>query len=150
MGDSSVRTVHDQIDIDAPPERVWEAFTDFRSFPSWNPFIRKMKGRLVPGRRLRVTLRLGRRKIRFRPQVTVVKPGREIRWLARQPIPRLFDVERAFQFQPRGSSGTRFVQFETGRGLMAPIIMPLMRRRIAHGYAALNQALKARVEGNRR
>jgi hypothetical protein len=142
-----MRMVHDQIDIDASPERVWQVFTDFRSFPSWNPFIRKMKGELVPGRKLHITLRLGRRKLRFRPRVTVVKPAREIRWLARQPIHRLFDVERAFEFEPRGTSGTRFVQSEVGRGLMAPIIMPLMRRRIAKGYAALNQALKTRAEG---
>jgi hypothetical protein len=141
-----MRMVYDQIDIGAPPERVWKVFTDFRSFPSWNPFIRKMKGELVPGRKLRITLRLGRHKMRFRPQVTLVKPAREIRWLARQPIHRLFDVERAFEFEPNGKSGTRFVQFEIGRGLMAPIIMPIMHRRIAKGYAALNQALKARAE----
>jgi hypothetical protein len=139
--------VHDRIDIDASPERVWQVFTDFRSFPTWNPFIRKMKGQLVPGRKLHITLRLGRHLMRFRPRVTVVKPAREIRWLARQPIHRLFDVERAFEFEPHGKSGTRFVQFEIGRGLMAPIIMPLMRRNIAKGYAALNLALKARAEG---
>jgi hypothetical protein len=142
-----VRKVHDSIDIDATPERVWQVFTDFRSFPSWNPFIRRMKGQLIPGRKLRITLRLGRRKLRFRPRVTVVKPAREIRWLARQRIPRLFDVERSFEFEPRGDGGTRFVQAEVGRGLMAPIVMPLMHRRIAKGYAALNQALKARAEG---
>jgi hypothetical protein len=141
------RMVYDQVDIDAPPERVWQVFTDFRSFPSWNPFIRKMRGQLVPGRRLHITLRLGRRKLRFKPRVTVVKPGREIRWLARQAIPRLFDVERAFEFEPRGITGTRFVQSEVGRGLMAPILMPMMHRRIAKGYAALNLALKARAEG---
>ncbi|MDQ6616802.1 MAG: SRPBCC domain-containing protein [Actinomycetota bacterium] len=142
-----MRMVHDHIDIDASPERVWQVFTDFRSFPSWNPFIRKMKGELLPGRRLRITLRLGRRMLRFRPRVTVVRPARELRWLARQRIPRLFDVERGFEFEPRGPSRTRFVQFEIGRGLMAPIVMPIMRRRIAKGYAALNKALKARAEG---
>ncbi len=142
-----MRTVRDQIDIDVPPERVWQVFTDVASFPSWNPFIRELMGELVPGRRLRVTLRLGRRLIRFRPWVTVVRPAREIRWLARQPIPRLFDVERAFEFEPQGFSGSRFVQFEIGRGLMAPVIMIFMHRRIAEGYAALNQALKARAEG---
>jgi hypothetical protein len=142
-----MRMVYDQIDIDAPPERVWQVFTDFQSFPSWNPFIRKMKGDLVPGGRLRIALRLGRRMLRFRPRVTIVEPAREIRWLARQPIPRLFDVERAFEFHRRGLSGTRFVQFEVGRGLMAPIVMPMMNRRIAKGYAALNRALKARAEG---
>lgn len=143
------RMVHDKIDIDASPDRVWQVFTDFGSFPSWNPFIRKMKGKLVPGRRLRVTLRLGHHKMRFRPRVTVVKPDREIRWLARQFIPRLFDVERGFEFEPRGDSGTRFVQFEVGRGLLAPIIMPIMRKDIAKGYAALNQALKTRAEAGK-
>ncbi len=143
-----MRMVYDQIDIDAPPERVWQVFTDFRSFPSWNPFIRKMKGDLVPGGRLRIVLRLGRRMLRFYPRVTIVRPAREIRWLARQPIPRLFDVERAFEFEPRGKSGTRFVQFEVGRGLLAPIIMPMMSRRIAKGYSALNRALKARAESS--
>jgi hypothetical protein len=106
-----------------------------------------MTGQLVPGKKLRISLRLGRSMLRFRPRVTVVKPTREIRWLARQKIPRLFDVERAFEFEPDGKSGTRFVQFEVGRGFMAPIIMPLMNRRIAKGYAALNKALKARAEG---
>jgi len=144
-----MRMVYDQIDIKATPERVWKVFTDFSSFPSWNPFIRQMKGELVPGRKLQITLRLGRSMLRFRPRVTVVKPTREIRWLARQRIHRLFDVERAFEFEPEGASGTRFVQFEVGRGLLAPIIMPIMHRRIAKGYAALNQALKARAEGLR-
>jgi hypothetical protein len=141
-----MRTVHDQIDIDATPERVWREFTDFRSFPSWNPFIRKMSGRLVPGRRLRITLRLGRALVKLHPWVTVVKPARELRWLAREPVPRLFDVERVFEFQPRGAAGTRFVQQETGRGLLAPILMPLLHHSIAHGYTALNKALKARAE----
>lgn len=140
-----MRMVHDRIDINASPERVWQIFTDARSFPSWNPFIRKMRGELVPGRKLHITLRLGRHLLRFKPRVTVVKPARELRWLARQPIHRLFDVERAFEFEPHGK-GTRFVQFEIGRGLMAPIIMPLMHRKIAKGYAAFNQALKARAE----
>ena len=140
-----MRSVHDQIDIDAPPERVWREFTDFRSFPSWNPFIRKMSGKLKPGRRLRVKLRLGRWLVTLRPRVTVVKPGRELRWLAREPVPHLFDVERVFMFEPRGG-GTRFVQSETGRGLLAPILMPILHRPIAKGYAALNQALKVRAE----
>jgi hypothetical protein len=138
--------VYDQIDIAATPERVWKVFTDFTSFPSWNPFIRRMTGELVPGRKLHITLRLGRSLLRFKPRVSVVKPSREIRWVARQAIPRLFDVERAFEFEAEGPSATRFVQFEVGRGLLAPIIMPLMRRRIAKGYGALNRALKARAE----
>ena len=139
------RMIRDEIDIAAPPERVWKEFTDFRSFPSWNPFIRKAKGKLVPGRRIRVKLRLGRKLVKVHPRLTVVDPGRELRWMARQIVPRLFDVERAFRFEGDGKH-TRFVQYEIGRGLLAPVLMPILRRRIARGYAALNLALKARAE----
>lgn len=139
------RMIRDEIDIAAPPERVWREFTDFGSFPSWNPFIRKAKGKLVPGRRIRVKLRLGRRLVKLHPRVTVVEPASEIRWMARQIVPRLFDVERAFRFERLGKH-THFVQYEIGRGLLAPVLMPILRRRIARGYAALNLALKARAE----
>ncbi len=146
----SMRSVHGQIDIDAPPERVWEVFTDFQSFPSWNPFICKLTGELMPGQKLDVILRMGWLKMRFRPIVTAVKPPREIRWLARQFVPGLFDVHRAFEFEPMGSSGTHFAQSEVGSGLTAPIVMPIMHRKLEQGYAALNAALKARAEGSER
>jgi hypothetical protein len=138
--------VRDQIDIDAACERVWEVFTDFSSFPSWNPFITRFEGDLVPGGRVRVTLRLGRRLMRFRPEVTMVRPEREIRWLARQPLRGVFDVERAFEFEPLGPSGTRFGQWEVAQGLMAPLVLAIMGPKIASGYAALGRALKERVE----
>jgi hypothetical protein len=143
-----MRSVHDQIDIDAPPERVWEVFTDFQSFPSWNPFIRQLTGELATGSRLHVTLKLGPGTMRFRPRVTVVSSPREIRWLDQQRIPHLFDVERSFEFEPLGTSGTHFAQSEVGSGLMAPIIMPIMHYWLKQGYAALNLALKARAEGS--
>ncbi|MBO0747332.1 MAG: SRPBCC domain-containing protein [Acidimicrobiaceae bacterium] len=138
--------VIDQIEIGAPPERVWEVFTDFPAFPTWNPFITALEGKLEPGRRLRVTLRLGSRLVRLRPEVTVVRPAREIRWLVRQPIRGIFDVERVFEFEPLASSGTRFAQWEVGRGLLAPVIMAIVGPMIARGYAALNRSLRMRVE----
>jgi hypothetical protein len=146
----SMRSVHGEIDIAAPPERVWEVFTDFQSFPSWNPFISKLTGELMPGQKLEVVLRMGWYKMRFRPTVTVVKRPQEIRWLARQFLPGLLDIERSFEFQPKGDSGTHFAQSEVGSGLTAPIVMPIMHRQLEKGYAALNGALKARAEGSER
>jgi Polyketide cyclase / dehydrase and lipid transport len=33
-----------EIEIDAPPSRVWEIVTDFEKYASWNPFIKKISG----------------------------------------------------------------------------------------------------------
>ena len=142
-----MRQPHSEVAIDASPERVWAVLTDFPSFPAWNPFIRSARGRLLPGERLTITLLLGRRLVTFRPHLTVVDQPRELRWIARQLMPGLFDVDRRFLIEPVGTSGCRFVQSETGSGLLAPVLMRLMRRGILRGYRAFNAALKSRVEG---
>jgi hypothetical protein len=129
----------------APPERVWRELTDFGSYPSWNPFIRRATGDLRPGGRLEISLALGRWRVRFRPEVTVVDPPHELRWRATQVIPGLFDVDRVFLLEPAGDGGCRFVQSETGSGLLAPLLMPLTRRRILAGYRAMDAALAERV-----
>lgn len=141
-----MRWIRSEIEIDAPAERVWKAFTDFPSFPSWNPFIRKAKGQLAPGKRLKIQLQLGRRLVTFRPRVVLVDEPRELRWLARQWIPGLFDVDRRFVVEPLGTSRSRFVQSERATGILAPLLMPVMRGRILNGYHASNVAFKHRVE----
>jgi uncharacterized protein YndB with AHSA1/START domain len=36
LGD--VRELRSEIEIDAPPERVWAVVTEFAAYPEWNPF----------------------------------------------------------------------------------------------------------------
>src|SRR5438093_8689554 len=57
-----------EIEIDAPPERVWAVLIDFEKFPDWNPFIRRIHGNALVGSRLDVLLGAsGTRPMRFRP-----------------------------------------------------------------------------------
>jgi uncharacterized protein YndB with AHSA1/START domain len=51
-----MKELHTEIEIDAPAERVWRLLTDFASYPRWNPFIRTISGRPIPGERLEVRL----------------------------------------------------------------------------------------------
>ncbi len=134
------------VDIAAPAEQVWDILTDWRSFPSWNPFIRSAQGRLVVGSRPTIRLQLGRRLITLRPTLTVVDPPRELGWLARQKLPGLFDVRRRFVVEPTGPESSRLVQSETGSGLLAPLLMRLLHRDVLDGYRSLERAVRARAE----
>src|SRR5713226_9495625 len=135
-----------EIEIDAPVERVWEVLTDFERFPEWNPFIRRIHGKMQVGSRLDVLIgATGTRPMRFRPTVKAVIPNRELRWLGRLGLPRLFDGEHIFQIEPLGSMRTRFIQRERFRGLLVPLLARSLNRDVRRGFAEMNRALRERV-----
>ena len=41
-----------EIDIEAPPDRVWAELADLNAYADWNPFITRAEGAAEAGRRL--------------------------------------------------------------------------------------------------
>jgi hypothetical protein len=142
------RVIKTETIINAPAERVWAEMTDFASFPKWNPFIREAHGKLVPGEKLKIRLLLDHGvRMTFRPRVTVVEPNRELRWLATLGRPGVFDVDRAFQIEPRDENSVRFVMSEECSGWLTPVMFATnLEAQLYRGYDAFNEALRRRVE----
>jgi hypothetical protein len=82
----------------------------------------------------------------LRPTVVTADPGKELRWLGHVGVPGLFDGEHGFRIEPLGSDRVRFVQEERFAGLLAPLVLPFVKRGTRQGFEAMNQALKARAE----
>ena len=144
-----MREIRTEIEIAAAPERVWEILTNFSSFPEWNPYIRSASGEIGRGERLEVYLQPSEGcGMTFRPTVLNVDPGCEFRWLGHLLIPGVFDGEHVFEIEPAADSGVRFVQRETFRGLLAPLLLRLLENDTRRGFQEMNQALKTRVEQN--
>ena len=141
------RRLHTEIEIQAPPDRVWEVLTDFAAYPSWNPFIVHADGQPVPGGRLELRMRLpGRRPTTFRPEVLEATPARRLRWLGHLLVPGLFDGEHAFTIDPAGPGRVRLTQQEAFRGLLAPLLLAFIAKPTQEGFQQMNQALKTTVE----
>jgi len=81
----------------------------------------------------------------FRPTVLAVEDGTLIRWRGRLGMPGLFDGEHELRLEPTADGGTRFVQRESFTGLLVPM-MPRVLDDTATGFAAMNAALRDRVE----
>ncbi len=132
-----------EIFINTPPERIWALLTDSAAHAAWNPMMHAVKGSFTPGRRVRLTMRTpSGGTMRFRPRVLVADPGRELRWLGRLGLPRLFDGEHYFRLIPE-AGGTRLIQGERFRGLLL-WVMDVQQFRA--GFEAGNAALKAMAE----
>ncbi len=142
-----MREVQSEIEIDAPPERVWEVLTDFEAYPDWNPFMRYMRGDLREGGKFETRIEPPEgRGMTFKPTITRVDPPRELRWLGRMMLPRIADGEHAFELHPLDGGRTRLVQREQFRGVLVPILWRMMGKRTEAGFEAMNEALKARAE----
>ncbi len=126
---------------------MWTVLTDFASFPDWNPFIRRIVGELREGARLDVLLGAsGTKALRFRPTLRRLEPRRELRWIGRLGLPRLFDGEHIFEMEPAGEGRTRFVQREVFRGLLVPFLARSLDRDTKRGFEEMNRAMKTRAE----
>ena len=73
-----------EIEINAPPSRVWEILTDFEEYTNWNPFIKKISGIPARNEKLEVHMPDPRGGIMiFTPTVLVAEKDRELRWFGR-------------------------------------------------------------------
>jgi len=135
------------ITIDAPVESVWNILTDIDRFPEWNPFIKRISGRIEESGRLTVTFHpTGGRSTTFKPTVLKAEPNRELRWLGRLWIPGLFTGQHIFELNPVGEAKTRFVQREEFNGVFLPLLAGSLGSGTARGFDEMNAALKARAE----
>jgi hypothetical protein len=141
-----VQVLHSEIEIDAPPERVWRVLTDFDAYPEWNPFIRSIEGDPEVGSRLRVRIEPpGSRGMTFKPTVQAAEPARELRWLGRLFVPGLMDGEHRLALEPLDGGRSRFIQSERFSG----VLVGLLGRMLAateQGFKQMNEALKRRAE----
>jgi hypothetical protein len=135
--------------ISAPAERVWSVLMDFPAYPTWNPFIRSVSGSSAVGSTLNVTLEpVGGKAMSFSPRVLVCEREKEFRWKGRVLLPGVFDGEHHFRLSSPDGASTLFAHGEEFTGILVPLVMRgAMRAGTEAGFMAMNQALKARVEG---
>ena len=146
-----MQEIRSEIYIAASLDAVWSVLSDFSAYPAWNPFVRSISGEQAPGTHLSVTVQPeGGKAMSIKPKLLVFEPQKELRWKGQLFAPGVFDGEHYFQlFEP--SPGTvRFVHGEVFSGFLVPLVFRgSMRAATERGFAAMNEALKARAEAQR-
>jgi hypothetical protein len=141
-----MRTLHTEIGIMAPAERVWNVLIDTDRWAEWNPFAR-MTGRVAAGERIAVTLTPpGKSAMTLKPTIVQLEPGREFRWLGHLGMRGIFDGEHGFRITPEDTGRCRFEHFETFTGILSTPVMWMVGKATREGFEAMNRALKQRAE----
>lgn len=143
----SPKEIRTELVIKASPSVVWSVLTDFPNYPSWNPFIKWIKGNAQQG--AKITARIeppNASGMTFKPTLLIVKKNQELRWLGHLFIPGLFDGEHIFELYENSDGTTTFVQREEFRGLLVGVFQKMLDTSTLQGFDAMNRKLKERAE----
>ena len=142
---SACTSVHSKIEIDAPAETVRAVLYDFDRYPSWNPFIVKIDGKVEEGNTVKVTVKpVGKEQISGNTRVLLVSDTHLI-WRGSLKIPGVFRGKHEFLIESLGPNRTSFQQNEAMSGLAIPF---LDTQATELGFKAMNEALKAQAEAS--
>ncbi|MDV8158057.1 SRPBCC domain-containing protein [Acinetobacter bereziniae] len=132
--------------IHATPEQVWQVLTDFKSYESWNSFIRKVEGKLNIGEKLKIRIHPTKQKaMEFKPTLLGVKNAQSLSWLGHFLILGLLDGEHHFKLCSQEDGSTCLVHSETFSGLLVPMMRNNLKS-IRKDFEYMNQFLKLFVE----
>ena len=136
-----------EITINATPEKVWEILTNFKAYPTWNPFIKSIEGHVDTGKRIKVRIEPQEAKgMTFKPKILTFLENREFSWLGHLLFPGLFDGKHKFELIANGDGTTTFLQSERFRGILVPLFKKQLNRNTKNGFIEMNEKLKELAE----
>lgn len=105
--------------IAAAPQVVWDLLVAAPAYPSWNPAVVSLGGRIAEGERIAMVSVIAPTRT-FALQVSGVEPGRRMQWSGGLPL-GLFRGVRTFTLTPR-DGGTDFTMEEVMSGPLSPLM----------------------------
>lgn len=141
-------SIESEVVINAPPKVVWAVLGNFDSYPAWNPFIRKISGRLAVGDHLHIEITSSpdAAPLVFDPLVLEVTPDRGFKWRGKVLVPGVFDGTHRFRLTELPDGRTLFEQSEKFSGAIVPVFRGKMKSDTEGGFKAMNNAIKSRAE----
>ena len=107
------------IEIEAPPQRVWETLVDTAAYPDWDPGMVRIEGALAPGERVSFFTKLSPDRA-FPVKVTGFDPPQKMVLTGGLPL-GLFKSERTHTLTATADGTTTFHTEEIFSGLLLPI-----------------------------
>jgi|SRR5665213_3132193 len=129
--------------IEASPQRIWELLTNTASYPSWNPAVVSLQGRIADGEKIELLSTVSPKR-KFSLKVSGVQPQQGMVWSDGMPL-GLFKGVRTFSLRQLGSSETEFSMQEIYSGPLAPLITKAIPN-LDESFAQFADGLKAAAE----
>ncbi len=138
----AILSAQEEIEVGAPPEKVWSELTGIERWSEWRPGVStaKLEGGLAVGS-------VFRWKANGLPIVSAIRelePQKRIGWTGRSPGTK---ASHLWLLEPAAGGGTRVVTRESMAGWFPRLLKLFAPGFLSKTLAASLRALKARAEG---
>ena len=145
---SKMQEIKTEIEISAPPSKVWSIITDINSWQEWSPIINASKGEASIDSKLSITMmgkEEGKDGPKYNPIIKQLREPNYFRWRAHMLAGFIFTNDKIFELKET-KSGTLLIHTETFKGLLAPIFCGQMEKGVPPMLNSMNKALKELAE----
>ena len=145
---SQLQEIKTEIEISAPPSKVWSIITDINDWKEWSPIIKDSNGTASIGSELTITMVAkdeGKEGPIYHPIITDLVQPNYLRWRAHMLAGFIFTNYKIFKLEET-ASGTRLIHTESFKGLLAPIFCGQMEEGVPPMLNSMNKALKNLAE----
>jgi len=141
-----MKDIYTEIHINSSPRIVWNILTDFDNYGKWNPFIKEISGVQQVGSELQIFIKPPNSNgMNFKPKILNYDPEKELKWLGKLWIPKLFDGEHTMKINKLDEDNVLFVQKEMFNGLLVPLLYKMLNDSKL-GFEMMNINLKRESE----
>jgi len=144
----NMQEIKTEIDISAPPSKVWSIITDINNWQEWSPIINSSNGEALPGSKLSITMmgkEAGKDGPSYNPVITELNEPDYFHWRAHMLAGFIFTNDKIFELKET-ETGTHLTHTETFKGLLAPIFCGQMEKGVPPMLNSMNKALKELAE----
>jgi hypothetical protein len=144
----NMQEIKTEIEISAPPSKVWKIITDIDNWQEWSPTINASKGEASIGSKLSITMmseKEGKDGPKYNPIITKLDEPKYFHWRAHMLTGFIFTNDKIFKLEEI-SSGTKLIHIETFKGLITPLFRGQMEKGVPPMLNRMNKALKDLAE----
>lgn len=136
------RCVGHRIEIDAPPELVWDFIADFEGWSAWNPLYTATSGRAEPGMTISFTVQLqGMKPNAGKATVQTLRRG-ELLEYGLTSFAGLLKAQRFIEVEEISPTRCTVRNGEILGGPMGRVVARAVGEKVGAGLEGMNRALK--------
>ncbi len=145
-------TIRTETVLPASIEHSWQALSNFKKYPQWNPYLISVVGEFLPGEKITATLVDGNfdKPTTVYPRMELIEANKRFCWRGILLVPGLFDTRHCFVLHALSATETRLAHYEEFGGII-PRLVPAqesMTPETTRAFQLMNEALVQLLQNN--